>query len=126
LPAPRGVPPIFWRFWPVFGSLCVPLMQRRGAPRVCPSPLGVTDVSERLSILEVKRALKAGPYAWPGGYPLYFVTCDGAALSFAAMRERFREEAGAVAAVQVNWEDLDLTCDHTGARIESAYAEDAA
>lgn len=74
--------------------------------------------------LEVKRALKAGPYAWPGGYPLFFTTRDGAALSFAAMRERFREEAGAVEGVSVNWEDSDLYCDHTGERIPSAYAED--
>lgn len=80
----------------------------------------------RMTTLEVKRALKAGPYAWPGGYPLFFVTQDGAALSFEAMAERFREEAGAVAGVDVNWEDPHLYCDHTGARIPSAYAEDDA
>lgn len=79
---------------------------------------------KKLSTLDVKRALKSGPYAWPGCYPLYFVTMDGAALSFDAMRERFREEAGAVAGIEVNWEDPDLHCDHTGKRIESAYAED--
>jgi hypothetical protein len=27
--------------------------------------------------------------------------------------------------LEVNWEDPDLFCDHCGARIESAYAEDA-
>lgn len=80
-------------------------------------------MGERMTTLEVKRALRAGPYAWPGGYPTYFVTADGAALSHAAMRERFREEAGAVLGVQVNWEDDSLTCDHTGARIPSAYGE---
>jgi len=77
-----------------------------------------------MTTLEVKRALKAGPWAWPGGYPLYFVTRDGAALSFDAMRERFREEARAVLGVDVNWEDDALFCDHTGKRIPSAYAED--
>ena len=36
-------------------------------------------------------ALSNGPYAWPGGYPLYFVMGDGAALSFkAASREKER------------------------------------
>jgi len=77
-----------------------------------------------MTTLEVKRTLKNGPYAWPGGYPLYFLTNDGACLSFDAMRERFREEAREIAGVQVNWEDATLYCDHTGKRIESAYAED--
>jgi hypothetical protein len=77
-----------------------------------------------MTTLEVKRALKAGPYAWPGGYPLFFVTRDGASLSFDAMRERFKEEAGAVYGAQVNWEDDALYCDHTGKRIPSAYGED--
>ena len=27
------------------------------------------------------------PYAWPGGYPRYFVTNDGEALSFAAAKD---------------------------------------
>ena len=77
-----------------------------------------------MTTLEVKRALKAGPWAWPGCYPLFFVMRDGAALSFAAMRERFCQEARGASAVAVNWEDPDLYCDHTGERIESAYAED--
>ena len=29
-------------------------------------------------------------YAWPGGYPLYFVTSDGAALSFEAVLANWR------------------------------------
>ena len=77
-----------------------------------------------MTTLEVKRALKAGPYAWPGGYPLFFVTRDGASLSFEAMRERFREEARDVMDVIVNWEDDSLCCDHTGERIPSAYGDD--
>ena len=78
---------------------------------------------DKMTTLEVKRALRAGPYAWPGGYPLYFITMDGAAFSFDTMRERFREEASAVAGVQVNYEDAALYCDYTGERIPSAYAE---
>jgi hypothetical protein len=30
------------------------------------------------------------PYAWPGGYPRYFITNDGAALSYDAARENRR------------------------------------
>jgi hypothetical protein len=29
---------------------------------------------------EFRETLRAGAYAWPGGYPLYFITSDGAAL----------------------------------------------
>ncbi len=36
---------------------------------------------------EFLEVLEKGPYAWPGGYPLYFVMADGEALSFAAAKE---------------------------------------
>jgi hypothetical protein len=85
---------------------------------------------------ELKTALRNGPYAWPGGYPLYFVTSDGAALSFDAVRSEYKQvlfsirhgvnDGWRVIGMQVNWEDPDLYCDHTGKRIESAYAEEDA
>jgi hypothetical protein len=82
-------------------------------------------------------ALKYGPYVWPGGYPIFFVTSDGGALSFATA---WKERAVIVQAIvdndtrggwhvfgsDVNWEDPELYDDHTGNRIESAYAEDDA
>ncbi len=78
------------------------------------------------------RTLNAGPFAWPGGYPLYFITSDGEALSFdaakanarqvcAAIRERSRD-GWRVLGCAVNWEDADLVCADTGKPIESAYA----
>lgn len=93
--------------------------------------------AQPFTLRDVKTALRAGPCAWPGGYPLYMVTSDGAALSFAAVRERFREVVAdmldmsrlsqwRIVGVEVNWEDPALYCDHTGARIPSAYAEDDA
>jgi hypothetical protein len=89
------------------------------------------------TVQEFGAALKQGPYAWPGGYPLYFVTSDGGSLSFAtAWNERASiaraiiddDKSGGwkVIGYDVNWEDADLTDDHTGNRIESAYAEDDA
>lgn len=82
---------------------------------------------------DLKQALRNGPYAWPGGYPLFFVTADGAALSFEAVREQYRSVLRSirdnvnygwqVVGVETNWENPDLYCDHTGKRIESAYAE---
>ena len=87
-----------------------------------------------LSLLEVKRQLRSGKYAWPGGYPLYFITADGAALSFEAVRAEWRNivqahlwndsrSGWAIAGVDVNWEDTELYCDHTNAKIESAYGD---
>ena len=82
---------------------------------------------------DLKNALRAGPYAWPGGYPCYFITSDGAALSFDAVRQEIRQviwsmrhgvnDGWRVVAVDVNWEDPDLTCEHTGKPIPSAYGE---
>jgi hypothetical protein len=85
------------------------------------------------SIHDFRAAMRQGPYAWPGSYPCYFITSDGAALSFAAAKQCRREILEAIrdhdrsgwriVALDVNWEDPDLICDHTGERIESAYAD---
>ena len=86
------------------------------------------------TVAELKATLRAGAYAWPGGYPMYFVTTDGAALSFEAVRGNLRwcvwsldndcNDGWQICACDINYEDAGLFCDHTGERIESAYAED--
>jgi hypothetical protein len=43
-----------------------------------------------MQVSELKSILRAGPYAWPGGYPLYFLTIDGGTLSFAAVQAEVR------------------------------------
>lgn len=73
------------------------------------------------------------PYAWPGGYPRYFITSDGAALSFKAAEDNQTliidaidnksNDGWQVVGCDINWEDSSLYCDHTGERIESAYAD---
>lgn len=78
---------------------------------------------------------QANAYAWPGGYPLFYVTSDGAALCPACMtKERaqiFRStheharDGWAVEGVDVNYEDDSLFCDHCGKQIESAYGDAA-
>ena len=85
-------------------------------------------------LASVKQAIRAGGWAWPGGYPLYVVMSDGESLSIAAARSEWpriarstiarSRDGWAAAGVQVNWEDSELYCAHTGERIESAYAED--
>lgn len=82
---------------------------------------------------DLKQALRAGPYTFPGGYPLYFVMADGEPLSFESARENYKLLLAAIrgncdsgwrpVAVTVNWEDPELYCSDTGKRIESAYAE---
>lgn len=90
-----------------------------------------------LTVSDLRKAFRHGPYAWPGGYPCYFVMADGEALSFKAARENRRLLLEALAnrlkgwqddgwqpvALEVNWEEPDLFCAHTGERIESAHAE---
>jgi hypothetical protein len=82
---------------------------------------------------KLHEVLKSGPYAWPGGYPLFFITSDGAALSFEAVNQEIEsvqdsidtkcQDGWQVVAVDVNWEDENLLCDHTGEKIQSAYGE---
>lgn len=89
---------------------------------------------EITSVADLKATLRAGPVTWPGCYPLYFVTDDGAAISFATVREEFARIVGAmrdphdrsgwrVVGCDVNYEDGELLDAHTGERIPSAYAE---
>jgi hypothetical protein len=40
-----------------------------------------------LSITVIEESLAAGPYAFPGGYPKYFVMADGEALSHSAAKD---------------------------------------
>lgn len=81
--------------------------------------------------LELRATLRAGAYAWPGGYPLYFLTSDGAALSFDTVRAEYAQVSRAiregsrdgwrVIGCEINYEDPGLTCEHSGRPIESAY-----
>lgn len=86
------------------------------------------------SISDFRRAVRNGPYAWPGGYPLYWVMADGGACSFRVAKDERRAMLQALAdnarsdqwrpvALDVNWEEADLWCDHRSERIPSAYAD---
>jgi hypothetical protein len=86
------------------------------------------------TIADLKATLRAGAYAWPGGYPLYFVCDDGAALSFDSVKDNLAEvicairhglrDGWRVVACEINWEDNDLTCEHSGKPIPAAYGEE--
>lgn len=85
------------------------------------------------SIADFRRAVRIGPYSWPGGYPLYWIMSDGEACAFSVCKSERRNMLEALAAkddsgwrpvaLDVNWEDT-LYCAHTVQRIYSAYGED--
>lgn len=87
------------------------------------------------TISDFRKAVRNGPYAWPGGYPLYWIMADGEACAFKvaqrgsqerrAMLEALRDDSAddwRPIALEVNYEDDDLWCAHRGEKIESAYA----
>lgn len=61
-------------------------------------------------------------WAWPGGYPLYYVDNENNILCpDCANKDGMSTD---VNDADVNWEDASLYCDDCSKRIESAYAED--
>lgn len=88
------------------------------------------------NVESLKATLRAGEFAWPGGYPLFFLMADNEAMSFDGVRQNLREAFAAFASTdrhepwrvvycKTNYEDSDLVCAQTGERIPSAYAEPA-
>lgn len=81
--------------------------------------------------LEPRRDGKLPRYAWPGGYPLYYLCADGGELcSLCANKENGSEAAEdhedpqwQLVACEVNWESL-LYCAHCNKQIEAAYTID--
>lgn len=68
-------------------------------------------------------------FAWPGGYPLFYLCHDGGVLcpdcvnaNIDLISSKDRDSQWDVRSVLVNWVS-DLTCDHCGKKIESAYGE---
>jgi hypothetical protein len=87
-------------------------------------------VTTQSTSLRLADRLSSSPFAWPGGYPLFAITHDGGALCPACCRSERScigtttgTDGWGVVALEVNWEDASLFCDHCGNRIESAYGE---
>lgn len=80
------------------------------------------------TVNEYKATLRAGAYAWPGGYPLALITSDGAALCFDCAKQEARNvfwsiqnrcnDGWRVVACDIIEESgddgLDCICDHCG------------
>lgn len=84
---------------------------------------------------DIKQAIR-DKYAWPGGYPMHLITHDAACLCMDCARKEWRiichstmhgmRDGWEIVAVNINWEDDRLLCDHCGQSIESAYGEESA
>lgn len=82
---------------------------------------------------ELRATIRAGAYAWPGGYPMYFLTDDGATLCFDCARSELRSitqsirgkhrDGWRVVGTFIHWEGAPETCAHCGADCESAYGD---
>ena len=72
---------------------------------------------------------KFDAYAWPGGYPIYYLAADNGVLCPKCANQytegRDNDEQLKPVQADINWEDASLFCEHCNERIESAYAEDA-
>ena len=87
------------------------------------------------TVAQLKATLRAGDKTWPGFYPLFLIMADGEAMSFESARKEFRQIADAirsndtrsgwrVTGCEINYEDSELLCCHSGERIPSAYGDD--
>lgn len=76
-------------------------------------------------------------YAWPGGYPIYYLCADGGILCPACANGENGSLAAdetldpdcpdddqwRIVAQDIHWEGQPLVCDHCGKKIESAYGD---
>ena len=73
-------------------------------------------------------------YAWPGGYPIYYLCEDGGVLCPDCANGESEVYVGNpidgiddpqwhIVAGDVYWEGPPMTCDHCNAMIESAYGD---
>ena len=118
----------------MFVSDCDGALHDTRVPNWAATPIRVNYARHRRTIetvTDLKACLRAGDYAWPGGYQLAYVTSDGALLSPDAVRENL---ALVIDAIQTNdrsggWRVIGMTgehesdeaayCDHTGREIWS-------
>ena len=69
-------------------------------------------------------------HAWPGGYPIYYITKDCGALCPKCCNDNKElltdpdDPQWFIIAADINYEDGSLYCDNCSQRIESAYCED--
>jgi hypothetical protein len=78
---------------------------------------------------DLKACIRAREFAWPGGYRLFFITADGGALSFKAVKDNFNSVIYSIRNdVNDGWkvtgldnaewcDEQPLFCDHTNEQL---------
>lgn len=88
----------------------------------------ITDDCYKRAGVEVGEQLPS--YAWPGGYPVFYLCADNGILCSACANSADVREADPddsqwrVEACDINYDDGGLYCDNCDAQIESAYDDD--
>lgn len=98
-----------------------------------------TDTPEFLVCLDIKLAgctnvqliRKEWPsWAWPGGYPIYYLAKDGGVLCSKCANDNIKLTSDpdaardwSIVAADINYEDHNLYCDNCSQLIEAAYEE---
>lgn len=78
-------------------------------------------MSDKMEVMRSENNGEFPSYAWPGGYPVFYLTKDCILCPACANKE---DDPTSVLDWAINWEDTDLFCEECSNRIESAYAED--
>lgn len=63
------------------------------------------------------------PYAWPGGYPVMYLTRDGMCIC-ADCANKEVDQSQAVTDAFIHWEGAAMQCEDCEKFIESAYGEE--
>jgi hypothetical protein len=85
---------------------------------------------EQVIQTHIKEHNKVEVVAWPGCYPLYYLTKDGGVLCPECINKNISlvtdpdDSQWYIVAGDANYENTSLYCDHCNERIESAYADD--
>jgi len=90
---------------------------------------------EDMTLDQFNKAIKAGAYAWPGGYAVLFLCKDSGVICFdcarkeqelirSAIREpEYRDHQWQVVASFINWEDPALVCEHCNKVQKAEYCD---
>lgn len=86
---------------------------------------------------EFRETLRAGPYAWPGGYQVFLYMSDGDEICFECARKNAEEilyairnphivsnDGWRVTGSDINWEDSLMICCACGKSIPASYRDD--
>jgi hypothetical protein len=82
-----------------------------------------TDMSELESLRASTADGRLPAYAWPGGYPIVYLTRNGLVLCPDCANKPEDEYGDPAVAGDVFWEGAPMECGDCGRQIESAYGD---